>query len=130
MSGGDNEDTATEERISQILSEAQAAMQRKHSDDQVCTVSGLSAMLTRSEPRPSLEPPRPLKPTLQRPWPKPQPQSARSIADSGQLKGSGYRIFHKTVAKDLCNFSSQTTAPETVVLGEHWVVDLIWVVNT
>ena len=35
MSGGDNEDAATEERISQILSEAQAAMQKKHTDEQV-----------------------------------------------------------------------------------------------
>jgi len=35
MSGGEIEDTATEERISQILSEAQAAMQKKHSDEQV-----------------------------------------------------------------------------------------------
>ena len=35
VSGGDNEDAATEERISQILSEAQAAMQKKHSDEQV-----------------------------------------------------------------------------------------------
>ena len=37
MSGGDNEDAATEERISQILSEAQAAMQKKHTDEQVHT---------------------------------------------------------------------------------------------
>ena len=37
VSGGDNEDSATEERISQILSEAQAAMQKKHSDEQVCS---------------------------------------------------------------------------------------------
>jgi len=35
VTGGDNEDAATEERISQILSEAQAAMQKKHSDEQV-----------------------------------------------------------------------------------------------
>jgi len=35
VSGGDNEDAATEERISQILSEAHAAMQKKHSDEQV-----------------------------------------------------------------------------------------------
>ena len=35
VAGGDNEDAATEERISQILSEAQAAMQKKHSDEQV-----------------------------------------------------------------------------------------------
>ena len=38
MSGGENEDTATEERISQILSEAQAAMQKKHSDEHVSTI--------------------------------------------------------------------------------------------
>jgi len=36
VSGGEHEDAATEERISQILSEAQAAMQKKHSDEQVC----------------------------------------------------------------------------------------------
>ena len=34
--GADSEDAATEERISQILSEAQAAMQKKHTDEQVC----------------------------------------------------------------------------------------------
>jgi len=33
--GADSEDAATEERISQILSEAQAAMQKKHTDEQV-----------------------------------------------------------------------------------------------
>jgi len=36
VSGGDNEDAATEERISQILSEAHAAMQKKQTDEQVC----------------------------------------------------------------------------------------------
>lgn len=41
MSGGDSEDAATEERITQILSEAHAAMQKKHADEQVIVTDNL-----------------------------------------------------------------------------------------
>jgi len=43
VSGGDNEDAATEERISQILSEAHAAMQKKHTDEQVIVTIFISS---------------------------------------------------------------------------------------
>jgi hypothetical protein len=36
VSSNDIDDVATEERISQILSEAQAAMRKKQTDEQVC----------------------------------------------------------------------------------------------